>query len=104
LRQIRASNFDLPIALGLQPADRAFKIILNKSGVGPTDFIERETTHFGWFRHAASRLFVEAANPVCCGARTISANWLFRDVDGIGPVRAPSTRGSLNLEGTHGLR
>jgi hypothetical protein len=30
LRQIRASNFDLPVAFGLQLADRAFKIILNK--------------------------------------------------------------------------
>src|SRR5262245_42242173 len=34
LRQVRASNFDLPVALGLQLADRALKIILNKSGVG----------------------------------------------------------------------
>jgi hypothetical protein len=28
LRQVRASNFDLPVALGLQLADRALKIIL----------------------------------------------------------------------------
>src|SRR5262245_22726059 len=34
LRQGRASNFDLPVALGLQLADRALKIILNKPGVG----------------------------------------------------------------------
>src|SRR5688572_12423039 len=34
LRQLRASNFDLPVALGLQLADRALKIILNKPGVG----------------------------------------------------------------------
>src|SRR5438876_992855 len=34
LRQVRASNFDLPGALGLQLADRALKIILNKPGVG----------------------------------------------------------------------
>src|SRR5690349_21648516 len=34
LRQVRASNFDLPVALGLQLADRALKIILNKPGVG----------------------------------------------------------------------
>ena len=34
LRQVRASNFDLPLALGLQLADRAFKMILNKPGVG----------------------------------------------------------------------
>src|ERR687889_450095 len=34
LRQDRASNFDLPVALGLQLADRALKIILNKPGVG----------------------------------------------------------------------
>ena len=33
-RQVRASNFDLPVALGLQLADRALKIILNKPGVG----------------------------------------------------------------------
>ena len=34
LRQLRASNFDLPVALGLQLADRALQIILNKPGVG----------------------------------------------------------------------
>jgi hypothetical protein len=34
VRQVRASNFNLPVALGLQLADRALKIILNKPGVG----------------------------------------------------------------------
>lgn len=34
LRQARASNFDLPVALGLQLSDRVLKIILNKPGVG----------------------------------------------------------------------
>src|SRR5258705_6663548 len=34
LRQVRASNFDLPVALCLQLADRALEIISNKSGVG----------------------------------------------------------------------
>src|SRR5690242_20798793 len=34
LRQVRASNFDLPVALGLQLAYRALKIPLNKPGVG----------------------------------------------------------------------
>jgi hypothetical protein len=34
LRQVRASNLDLPVALGLQLADRGLKIILNKPGVG----------------------------------------------------------------------
>ena len=34
LRQVRASNFDLPVALGLQLADRSLEIILNKPGVG----------------------------------------------------------------------
>src|SRR4249920_2622635 len=34
VRQVRASNFDLPVALGLQLADRALKIIRNKAGVG----------------------------------------------------------------------
>jgi hypothetical protein len=34
LRQVWASNFDLPVALGLQLADSALKIILNKPGVG----------------------------------------------------------------------
>ena len=29
LRQVRASNFDLPVALGLQLADRALEIIIN---------------------------------------------------------------------------
>src|SRR6266436_8176356 len=40
LRQVRASNFDLPVALGLERADRALKIILNKPGVG-TDRLQR---------------------------------------------------------------
>jgi hypothetical protein len=35
LRQVRASNFDLPVALGLQLADRALKIILDKTGAAP---------------------------------------------------------------------
>src|SRR5688572_329598 len=34
LRQLRASNFDLPVALGLQRADRALKVILDQPGVG----------------------------------------------------------------------
>src|SRR3990170_4654788 len=34
VRQVRASNFDLPVALGLQLADRSLKINLNKPGVG----------------------------------------------------------------------
>src|SRR5262245_51279010 len=34
LRQAWASNFDLPVALGLQLADRALKIILDKPGIG----------------------------------------------------------------------
>src|SRR5687767_5761553 len=33
-RQVRAGNFDLPVAPGLQLADRALEIILNKPGVG----------------------------------------------------------------------
>src|SRR6202521_6188044 len=40
LRQVWASNFDLPVALGLQLADRALEIILNKPGVG-TDRLQR---------------------------------------------------------------
>src|SRR5262245_39602782 len=34
LRQVRASNFDLPVALSFQLTDRALKIILNEPGVG----------------------------------------------------------------------
>ena len=55
VRQVRASNFDLPVAPGLQLADRARKIILTSLALGPTDFNDRETTHFGWFRHAAAK-------------------------------------------------
>src|SRR5881398_2119068 len=40
LRQVRASNFDLPGTLRLQLADRALKIIFNKPGVG-TDRLHR---------------------------------------------------------------
>jgi len=34
VRQVRAGNFELPVALSLQLADRAIEIILNKPGVG----------------------------------------------------------------------
>ena len=33
-RQVRASNFDLPVALSLQLTDRALRILFNKRGVG----------------------------------------------------------------------
>src|SRR6187402_1180825 len=33
VRQIRSGHFDLSVALGLQLADRALEIILNKAGV-----------------------------------------------------------------------
>src|SRR4029450_6992302 len=33
-RQVRASNFNLPVALSLQLTDRALKILFNKRGVG----------------------------------------------------------------------
>jgi hypothetical protein len=32
-RQVRAGNVDIPVALGLQLADRALKIVLDKRGV-----------------------------------------------------------------------
>ena len=38
VRQVRASHFDLPVALGLQLADRALQIVLNKPGVGADRF------------------------------------------------------------------
>jgi hypothetical protein len=34
VRQVRASDLDLPVALGLQLAGRRLKVILNKAGVG----------------------------------------------------------------------
>ena len=34
VRQVWAGNFDLPVALGFQLADRALKIIRNEPGVG----------------------------------------------------------------------
>src|SRR6185312_17541837 len=40
VRQVRASNFDLPVALALQLADRTLEVILNKPGVG-TDRLQR---------------------------------------------------------------
>src|SRR5258705_11040554 len=40
LRQVLTSNFDLPVALGLQLADRALKVIFNKPGVA-ADRLER---------------------------------------------------------------
>ena len=62
VRQCRAGNFDLPVTLGLQRADRALKIILNRVALGPTAFNERETTHFGWFRHAAAKACSSASH------------------------------------------
>ena len=62
LRQVRASNFDLPVALGLQRTDRGLKIIPTSLALGPTDFNERETTHFGWFRHAAAKACSSASH------------------------------------------
>src|SRR5262245_4955402 len=44
LRQVRASNFDLPVAVGLQLADRALEILLNKPGVG-ADRLQRARDH-----------------------------------------------------------
>src|SRR4029450_13647452 len=32
-----------------------FTIVSTSLALGPTDFNERETTHFGWFRHAAAK-------------------------------------------------
>jgi hypothetical protein len=54
-RQVRARHFDLPVARGLQRADRVLKIIPNKLALGPTDVNEREPIHFGCFRHAAAK-------------------------------------------------
>jgi hypothetical protein len=54
-RQVRARNFDLPVALDLQIADRALEIVPTSVAFGPTDFNERETTHFGWRRHAEAK-------------------------------------------------
>src|SRR5262245_22859655 len=62
VRQVWAGNFDLPVALGLELADRTLKNILNKPALGPTDFNERETTHFGWFRHAAAKACSSASH------------------------------------------
>ena len=42
----------LSLALGLQ-GRIAFS--LNKRALGPTDFSEREATHFGWLRQAAAK-------------------------------------------------
>ena len=62
VRQVRASDFDLPVAFGLQLADRGLKITLESLALGPTDFNERETTHFGWFRHAAAKACSSASH------------------------------------------
>ena len=65
VRQVRARNFDLSVAVGLQLADRALEIILNgrmSVALGPTDVNEPETTHFGWFRHAAAKACSSASH------------------------------------------
>ncbi len=45
MRQVRAGNFDLPVDLGLQLADRALKITLNKPGVEGLIHSEHELSH-----------------------------------------------------------
>ena len=55
VRQVRASNFDLPVTLGLQLADPPSRSPSTSLALGPTDFNEREATHFGCFRHAAAK-------------------------------------------------
>ena len=54
-RQVQASNFDFPVALGLQLADRAPQIILNKPGVGADRLQRARDDPFGWVRHAAAK-------------------------------------------------
>ena len=44
--QVRSGYVDLPIQLGLQLADYGLEVLLDECGVGPTDFNERDTTHF----------------------------------------------------------
>ncbi len=56
LRQVRASNFNLPrrarpSARGSLPQDHPSTSL----ALGPTDFNVRETTHFVCFRHAAAK-------------------------------------------------
>jgi len=34
--------------------------------LGPTDFNERETTHFGWFRHAVAKARSSVSFPQAC--------------------------------------
>src|SRR5688572_22184366 len=59
-RQVRASNFDLPVALGLQFADRVLEIGLNKSGIGADRLQRTRDDPFRLFRHAAAKAYSAA--------------------------------------------
>src|SRR4249919_2757816 len=56
-------------ATSISPSRSAFSLRIAPSrssstslALGPTDFNERETTHFGWFRHAAAKACSSASH------------------------------------------
>ena len=53
--QVRSADFNLPVEFSLQPKYQRLEVIFDKCSVGPTDFSECDTTHFGWLRHAAAK-------------------------------------------------
>ena len=55
LRQVRASDFDFPSRSAFSSRIAPSRSSSTSVALGPTDFNERETTHFGWFRHAAAK-------------------------------------------------
>src|SRR5205809_8147104 len=63
-------------ATSISPARSAFssRIAPSRSSstslaLGPTDFNERETTHFGWFRHAAAKARSSRSERASCRER-----------------------------------
>src|SRR5688572_17934295 len=61
-RQVRASNFDLPSRSVFSSRIAPSRSASTSLALGPTDFNERETTHFGWFRHAAAKAYSAASH------------------------------------------
>ena len=53
--QVRSANLNLPDELSLSPRITASRPSSTSVALGPTDFNECDTTHFGWRRHAAAK-------------------------------------------------
>ena len=52
--QVRSANFNFSSELAFSPRMTASMSSATRVALGPTDFNERDTTHFRWLRHASA--------------------------------------------------